>query len=40
MEVTIDTYVYDDLAEYCNEFNESVSVVATKAIKKYLNSME
>lgn len=40
MEVTIDAYTYDELSKYCKDINEPVSVVATKAIKKYLQSME
>lgn len=40
MKVIIDAYVYDELSKYCKEINEPASVVATKAIKKYLQSME
>lgn len=40
MKVIIDTYTYDELKNYCDRLNEPVSVIATKAIKKYLQSME
>lgn len=40
MEVTIDTYTYDKLSKYCKDINEPMSVIATKAIKKYLQNME
>lgn len=37
MKVTIDTYIYDKLKEYCERMNEPMSVIATKAIKKYID---
>lgn len=38
MEVTIDAYTYDKLKDYCNRMNEPMSVIATKAIKKYIDA--
>lgn len=37
MKVIIDTYTYDELKNYCDRLNEPVSVIATKAIKKYID---
>ncbi|WP_173005495.1 hypothetical protein [Lactobacillus helveticus] len=37
MEITIDAYTYDELKDYCDRFNEPMSVIATKAIKKYID---
>lgn len=37
MKIIIDTPVYDKLAEYCKKINEPISVIASKAIKKYIN---
>lgn len=37
MKIIIDTPVYDELAEYCKKTNEPISMVASKAIKKYIN---
>jgi predicted transcriptional regulator len=37
MEVTIDTYIYDKLKEYSRRLDEPMSVIATKAIKKYVD---
>lgn len=37
MEVTIDAYTYDELKKYCERMNESMSVIATRAIKKYID---
>lgn len=37
MEIIIDTPIYDELAEYCKKTNEPISMVASKAIKKYIN---
>ncbi|ALJ24002.1 hypothetical protein AO203_09600 [Lactobacillus gallinarum] len=37
MEVTIDAYTYDELKKYCERMNEPMSVIATKAIKKYVD---
>ncbi|AUI73853.1 hypothetical protein DM469_00155 [Lactobacillus helveticus] len=38
MEVTIDVYTYDELKNYCDRLNEPMSVIATKAIKKYIDA--
>lgn len=38
MEVTIDVYAYDELKDYCDRLNEPLSVIATKAIKKYIDA--
>lgn len=38
MEVTIDVYTYDELKNYCDRLNEAMSVIATKAIKKYIDA--
>lgn len=38
MEVTIDVYTYDELKDYCDRLNEPMSVIATKAIKKYIDA--
>ncbi len=40
MEVTIDVYTYDELQDYCNRMNEPMSVIATKAIKKYIDASD
>ena len=37
MEVTIDADTYEELKDYCNRLNEPMSVIATKAIKKYID---
>jgi len=37
MEVTIDAYTYDGLKEYSQRLDEPMSVIATKAIKKYVD---
>ena len=37
MEVTIDIYTFDKLKKYCERMNEPMSVIATRAIKKYIN---
>lgn len=37
MKIIIDAPIYDELAEYCKKTNETVSIVASKAIKKYIN---
>jgi hypothetical protein len=37
MEITIDTYIYDKLKDYSQRMNEPMSVIATKAIKKYID---
>ena len=38
MKVIIDAYTYDKLKDYCNRLNEPMSVIATKAIKKYIDA--
>lgn len=37
MNIIIDALIYDELAEYCKKINEPISVVASKAIMKYLD---
>lgn len=37
MEVTIDIYTFDKLKKYCERMNEPMSVIATRAIKKYID---
>lgn len=37
MEITIDTYIYDKLKDYSQRMNEPMSVIATHAIKKYID---
>lgn len=37
MEVTIDTNTYDNLKDYADRLNEPMSVIATKAIKQYID---
>ena len=37
MEVTIDAYTYDGLKDYSQRLDEPMSVIATKAIKKYID---
>lgn len=37
MEITIDAYTYDKLKDYSQKMNEPMSVIATKAIKKYID---
>ena len=36
MEITIDTYIYDDLKKLADETGEPISMLATKAIKQFL----
>lgn len=38
MEVTIDAYTYDQLKDYADRLNEPMSMIATKAIKRYIDS--
>lgn len=38
MEVTIDIYAFDQLKKYCERVNEPMSVIATRAIKKYIDA--
>lgn len=40
MEATIDAYTYDQLKDYCQRMNEPMSVIATKAIKKYIDASD
>ena len=40
MEVTIDVNTYDQLKDYCQRVNEPMSVIATKAIKKYIDASD
>lgn len=37
MKIIIDTPVFDELVKYCKKTNEPISVIASKAIKKYIN---
>ena len=37
MKIIIDTPVFDELAKYCKKNNDIISVIASKAIKKYIN---
>lgn len=37
MKIIIDTPVFDELAKYCKKTNEPISMVASKAIKEYLD---
>ena len=37
MKIILATPVYDELVEYCKKINEPISVIASKAIKKYIN---
>ena len=37
MKVIIDTCTYDKLKDYCDRLNEPISVIATKAVKKYID---
>lgn len=38
MEVTIDTDTYEELKDYADRLNEPMSMIATKAIKRYIDS--
>ncbi|MDH5099769.1 hypothetical protein OQI87_01085 [Lactobacillus kefiranofaciens] len=38
MKVIIDVYTYDKLKDYCDRLNEPISVITTKAIKKYIDA--
>ena len=38
MEITIDVDTYEELKDYADRLNEPMSMVATKAIKKYIDS--
>lgn len=40
MKIIIDTYTYDQLKDYCKRMNEPMSVIATKAIKKYIDASD
>ena len=37
MEVTIDAYTYDKLKDYSQRLDKPMSVITTKAIKKYID---
>lgn len=37
---TNDAYAYDQLKDYCQRMNEPMSVIATKAIKKYIDASD
>lgn len=37
MKIIIDAPIYDELAKYCKKHNEPISMVASKAIKEYLD---
>ena len=37
MKIIIDTPVFDELTKYCKKTNEPISMVASKAIKQYIN---
>lgn len=37
MKIIIDTPVFAELVKYCKKTNEPISVIASKAIKKYIN---
>lgn len=37
VKIVIDADTYDQLAEYSKKMNESMSMIATKAIKKYID---
>ena len=38
VKIVIDADTYDQLAEYSNKMNETMSMIATKAIKKYIDA--
>lgn len=38
MEVTIDADTYEELKNYADRLNEPMSMIATKAIKRYIDS--
>lgn len=38
MEVTIDANTYEELKDYADRLNEPMSMIATKAIKRYIDS--
>lgn len=40
MEVTIDANTYEELKDYASRLNEPMSVIATKAIKKYIDASD
>ena len=37
VKIVIDADTYDQLAEYSKKMNEPMSMIATKAIKKYID---
>lgn len=38
VKIVIDTDTYDQLADYSMKMNEPISMIATKAIKKYIDA--
>ena len=38
MEVTIDANTYEELKDYADRLSEPMSMIATKAIKRYIDS--
>lgn len=38
VKIVIDTDTYDQLADYSKKMNEPISMIATKAIKKYIDA--
>lgn len=40
MEVTIDVNTFDQLKDYADRLNEPMSVIATKAIKRYIDASD
>lgn len=38
MEITIDVDTYEELKDYADRLNEPMSMIATKAIKRYIDS--
>ena len=39
MEVTIDADTYEELKDYAKRMNEPMSMIATKAIKRYIDKL-
>lgn len=39
MEVTIDADTYEKLKDYAKRMNEPMSMIATKAIKRYIDKL-
>lgn len=38
MEITMDVDTYEELKDYADRLNEPMSMIATKAIKRYIDS--